>query len=320
VDTKPKDAVGLYRAGLTLYIDRVRELAPWKEALGRQIGFEDVGSPGLFAARRGGGTRWHFDKLENFTVQLQGTKRWRVAPNRQVALPMENWVTRQAVTDPMRVYVPDALPRDTPPEKIETVELRPGSMLYLPRGHWHTAEASSRDSFTVTFLFGSNTWVQRFAPALTDLLTADPEWRDHAMELSGDTRDDGRARAKAAALLARLREMVGELRPEDLVPEECPAPRVGPRLKLRRNPLAFLSVGAAGDEGTRTVTIDLRSLRRDRFEIEIEPELAPLCLFVAGRRGSFLASEAAASTRRVPFTRAARLLRLLLDAGVVQQD
>jgi len=321
VETAPRDALGLYRAGLTVYINAVHELAEWKTILGRQLGYEDAGSPSLFGARRGGGTRWHFDWLENFTVQLQGTKTWRVAPNRQVPLPMENWVTRQAVSDAMRAYVPDALPREAPPEEVETVRLRPGSMLYLPRGYWHTAEASTGDSLSVTFLYPPAAWVTRLLPGLRERLTALPAWREHATELHGDRRDVGKARAKVEVLLAQLREVVGQLRPEDLVPAEAgTAPRVGARTRLRRNPLAFLNVGPASEAGTRAVQIEVQSLRPQRFDLEIEPELAPVCLFVVRREASFLASEAAAAARRVPFARAAGLLRVLLEAGVLQQD
>ncbi|HVE85320.1 MAG TPA: cupin domain-containing protein, partial [Myxococcales bacterium] len=241
----PGDAAGLYRSGLTVYINNVAELLAWKERLGQQLGFEEVG-PGaaLFAARPGGGTRWHFDKLENFTIQLQGTKRWRVAPNAHVASPLDNWVTRQRLSEEMRLYVPDALPREAPPGRSELVELKPGSMLYLPRGYWHTAEASRGDTLAVTFLFPPRTWVSRFIPALQSRLTALPAWREHAAEALGDLRDDGRAREKVSALLGQLRAVVGQLRAEDFVPAEGgAAPRVTPRTVFRKNPLAFLTVG-----------------------------------------------------------------------------
>jgi len=319
-DTAAKDALGLYRAGLTVYINQVRELSRWKARLGRQLGFEMMGAPSLFGARRGGGTRWHFDWLENFTVQLQGTKRRRVAPNPQAPLPLENWVTRQRMSDALRLYVPDALPREAPPGPAETVELRPGSLLYLPRGHWHTAEASSGDSLSVTFLYGSTTWGALLAPALRDLLTSGARWREHAAELFGDRRDDRRAREKAAAYLSELRAAVGRLRPEDLVPRPRPRVRLGPGSRLRRNPLAFLHVGFPGAGGTRTVAFQLQALRPEHFDLDLEPGLAPVCLYVARQQGSFLASEAAASAPRVPPARAFGLLRVLLKAGVVQQD
>lgn len=320
VEVPPADAAGLYRAGLTLYIPDVGELAEWKEALGRQLGFERGGGASLFAARRGGGTRWHFDQLENFTVQLAGTKTWRVARNRQVPLPLENWVTRDPITEPMRVYVPGPLPWDTPPEEVSTVRLRAGSMLYLPRGHWHTAEASSGDSLSVTFLFGPQTWESRLLPGLRDSLISLPAWREHAGELFGDLQDEARARTKIEQRLAELRDAVAALQAEDFLPPAGGRARVGPATALRRNPLAFLSVGPGPRRGTRLVQLSIQEARPRRLELEIEAALEPVCLFVAQTRGRFPATAAAARARRLPFRRVAALLETLCEAGMIRRE
>jgi 50S ribosomal protein L16 3-hydroxylase len=311
------EALSLYRAGLTVYVNGVEELRPWKAALGRQLGFEDTGAAALFGARRGAGTPWHFDRLENFTVQLAGEKTWRVAANTQVPHPLKNWVTREPIGEELRTYVTEILPRTAPPGRAETVTLEPGSMLYLPRGYWHTAEASSRESLSVTFLFVPTTWASRLVAALLSQLTALPAWREHTGELLGDRRDDARAREKIAGLLADLRAVVGRMSPEDLVPDEAPPPRITAGTRLARNPLAFLTVEGL-DGGTQLVRITVQAARPGSSTLEIEAALAPVCLFVSRRTGPFLASEAAAAAPRVPFRRVAALLRVLWEAQVLR--
>lgn len=314
----PAEALGLYRAGLTVYISQVAELGPWKAALGRQLGFEDVGGAALFGARRGAGTPWHFDRLENFTVQLRGEKTWRVAANAQVPFPLHNWVTKQPISEEMRAYVDDVLPLGAPPGRAETVVLAPGSMLYLPRGYWHTALASAGESLSVTFLFPPAPWGAWFGAALQSLLTASPRWREHAAEVLGDLRDDVSAKAKIAVLLEDLRALVARLSPEDFVPGDDPPPRLGPGSRLSRNPLAFLTVERR-DGGGALVRISVRAARPRSAELELEAALAPVCAFVSRRDGPFLASEAAAAAPRVPFASVAALLRMLWQAGVLRR-
>ena len=49
-----------------------------------------------FASRRGHVTDWHFDFMENFTLQLRGAKRWRLK--------------RGAVAHPLRGCTPQCVP------------------------------------------------------------------------------------------------------------------------------------------------------------------------------------------------------------------
>jgi len=318
VRMEPPDALSLYRAGLTVYVSDVGQLEPWKAVLGRQLGYEQAGPASLFGARSGAETRWHFDRLENFTVQLSGTKTWRVAPNRHVVKPLHNWVTRQPILEEMRAYVTEVLPRGAPPGPTETFTLEPGSVLYLPRGYWHTVEATSGDSLSVIFLYAATTWVTRVIMALQYQLNALPAWREHTAEVLGDRRDDARARAKVGALLADLRALVNRLTPEDFVPDDVPPPPLTAGSRLSRNPLAFLTVEEL-DGGKAKVRISVRTANARSSELEIEAALIPVCLLVRRRADSFLASEAAAAAPKVPFARVADLLRVLWQAQALRR-
>ena len=81
-------ALGCHRAGGSLYFRAPEELSQFLvSALSQQVGLSfgalyPEGAPRseveTFVSRQGHVTNWHFDFMENFTLQLSGTKRWRL--------------------------------------------------------------------------------------------------------------------------------------------------------------------------------------------------------------------------------------------------
>ena len=57
--------------------------------------------------------------------------------------------------------------------------LEPGSMLFVPRGYWHSTEAEG-DALALNFTFSQPTWVDLFTTALRSRLLLSPEWRELA--------------------------------------------------------------------------------------------------------------------------------------------
>ena len=101
-----------------------------------------------FASRKGHVTDWHFDFMENFTLQLRGKKRWRLARS-AVSHPLRGCTPQWGAAD---ARVADAAetqakchaqhasgpfepaPPDSDFDGADVVELDAGAMLYTPAG------------------------------------------------------------------------------------------------------------------------------------------------------------------------------------------
>lgn len=81
----------------------------------------------------------HCDPHEVFVVQCCGTKRWRIYANRAESPVGGLLSTDQAAIDQAKGAV------------LMQPELRPGDLLYIPRGFYHDAVASSQRSLHLTF-------------------------------------------------------------------------------------------------------------------------------------------------------------------------
>lgn len=92
---------------------------------------------------RGGrqGFRSHFDPHEVFAVQVAGEKRWRIYEGR-----VENPVKHETF-----MRRPPGFDEANRKGVLLEVDMRPGDLLYIPRGQYHDATASSAVSLHVTY-------------------------------------------------------------------------------------------------------------------------------------------------------------------------
>src|SRR5262249_20813772 len=84
------------------------------------------------------------DLNDNFVCQVRGTKRWRIAPNAHVRYPTVRYVIGQRPNPVHEVEAPRGLPTEMP-QNFQTVELRPGMVMFVPRGMWHDTETIAND-------------------------------------------------------------------------------------------------------------------------------------------------------------------------------
>ncbi|WP_240439427.1 cupin domain-containing protein [Streptomyces europaeiscabiei] len=105
-----------------------------------------------FTAREGFGIHW--DDHDVIVIQIDGTKRWKLyGPTR---------------TAPM--YKDTDEPEPPPEEPAEELVLRPGDVLYLPRGWWHSVAASEGEhSLHLTFGIQTTTGAQLLSWLANDL-------------------------------------------------------------------------------------------------------------------------------------------------------
>lgn len=209
IDVSPTDAEKCFGNGMGLLFNNVERLSPTLRNALRRIRRE-LGLPRatygrciVYATPDGKGTRTHFDQNINFVVQIHGTKRWWLAPNRSVANPTERFTLGQPRYPELASYWPDPAP-DAMAADAEGVVLRPGSVLYVPRGYWHRTEADG-EALALNFTFSQPTWIDLFTAALRSRLLQSPEWRALA-DGAGSRNAERRVRAES-----QLDELLAEL-------------------------------------------------------------------------------------------------------------
>jgi 50S ribosomal protein L16 3-hydroxylase len=211
IDTNTKDAQKLFNNGMGLLFNEAQTISPllveWLEEIKKSLGLSSMTYARclIYATPDGKGTAPHFDQNINFVYQVHGTKIWHMAPNTDLENPLTRH-TMGTMPDPeMMGYLEAPLPTKMPAD-VETYELRPGSILFVPRGYWHSTEAEG-DALALNFTFTAPTWLDLFTAALRSRLAISPEWRETA---NGVSDPDLRHLAEKKFDLL-LRDIVGDL-------------------------------------------------------------------------------------------------------------
>jgi ribosomal protein L16 Arg81 hydroxylase len=168
------------------YDDSIREMnARLSAELGEPVRINMYFSQ---AGKRGYNT--HYDTHDVFVAQIIGKKRWRLFDK-----PLE---------DPL--FVQKYHPTEPPINVLCDCVLKPGDLLYIPRGHWHDATAEDVPSVHLTIGIRSRTGVD-FVSWLADELRDSPEWRaGFPLEFQDEMSSNGDPPAKLRSHLAKLQQ------------------------------------------------------------------------------------------------------------------
>ncbi|WNG29031.1 hypothetical protein F0U62_37335 [Cystobacter fuscus] len=137
------------------------------------------------------GVQPHFDTQENFILQVEGVKHWKLYPPLRELPPVEG------------SYMP--VPREKLPAPLCETELHPGDMLYVPRGFVHEAKAADSASLHITVDVHVRTWHDLLSDALAAMAAREPTLRK---SLPPGLLSNDRSRA---SLEAGFRELMGLL-------------------------------------------------------------------------------------------------------------
>lgn len=220
IDTTPKDAIKLFRNGMGLLFNEAHRISPelqkWLEHIRRDLGIsvQTYSRCLVYATPDGKGTAAHFDQNINFVLQIKGTKIWKLAPNEHVVNPLTRHTMGSDPDPEMHGYLDVGLP-EAMPSTAQTIELQPGSMLFVPRGYWHSTEAKG-EALALNFTFTAPTWIDLFATALRSRLALSPEWRETANGVS-DSKRRNYAEAYLETLLVGLKEDVRHWEAADIL-------------------------------------------------------------------------------------------------------
>ena len=114
-------------------------------------------------------------------------------------------------------YTDGKMPSKMPQAGLQEVILKPGSMLFVPRGFWHSTEAEG-EALALNFTFSQPTWIDLFTLALRSRLSLSPDWRALADGVTSvDANRRLAAQKKLDILLADLVEDLPHWRAEDIL-------------------------------------------------------------------------------------------------------
>ena len=148
------NAAAPYQFGLSVYLTDIAPYFPDVAGLLRglegELGVNDgCARAGLFASPTTSGISCHYDAVDIFSIQLRGAKRFEVAPVRELPRPSgHQYIPGNRPIDDLYPQAGSGFPhwRDA---SFESIEMTPGSVLFMPRGTWHRTEASE-DSIAVS--------------------------------------------------------------------------------------------------------------------------------------------------------------------------
>jgi len=249
VDMPPDKALAFYQAGMTVFLAdfETPSLRDWRVDLSRRLRLHPEGYiTGLFLTGKHNVTACHFDHIENFTLQLRGSKHWRTARNMHVDLPSVNYSVKsvRAHHEEMWRYAQRPLPSEMP-AGAKNLDVHPGSLIYVPRGFWHEVE-STDESVSFCLGFPARMWLDLFLPALRTALLAISSWRGNVVYPDATPSARERARTFLSEMLFEMRKSIEDLDVDWLLPP--PAKEIVTsssslaQAMFRRNPFCTLGI------------------------------------------------------------------------------
>ena len=190
------EALDLLDQGRTLQMRFRGALLKAGKALSDELGIID-GSvfPGIYVTKDGG-LPPHWSQNDSFTIQLEGTKRWWVSERGSIDGGLQ-----EGYEEFMDGFLPGQ-PIAPRRRYWRYVTVTPGTMIYVPRGHWH-ATRSPGPSLSLNLLISPRPWADVIIEQLRWHLLRFPEWRRTA---KGSLREQNIYWAKLREEIAYLTE------------------------------------------------------------------------------------------------------------------
>ncbi|WP_372523048.1 JmjC domain-containing protein [Sulfuricaulis sp.] len=323
------DPAILFEMGLTLNFEDIGPYVPsaaeFLRGLEAELGLNE-GSlvMSAFASPYQDGLGCHYDAQDVISIQLLGTKRFHYALVREVVMPYgTQYIPGGKPYDEMYAQAQNGFP-DNKNVKFETAEMKPGSVLFLPRGTWHYTEAGE-PSLSLSITISPPTLIDCAMEQLRWLLLQDSAWRQ---PLYGATAGGPMHQAlhdHTARLLERLPQLVSCLSPEDLIAAPIPVAKrldqISDKTRFQRIPDAALEVEAKTAQGLSVVSIRLGhsdSSARISARLEIPTDILMVFRWIDGQTKPFNGAEVQAAFPRLPFEELKKILVTLIRTQFIK--
>lgn len=326
------DALALYRMGLTLQFEDIAPVVQGTAAALRQLECELGINPGAarisaFASPVDDGLGVHFDAQDIFSIQITGQKRFHIAPVEELRYPCG--VQFVPGSEPFDDLYPQAGAGFPVADRacFTTVDMQPGSVLYLPRGTWHHTE-STGDSLSVSIGLYVPAALDSVLAQLRLLLLQDPAWRRPLYGAWGDAAARTAAQTTADALLAELPQRAAQLRSQDIVAHMgCQSARlhaIQADDRFQKAPHSSLEIATAIGSNTGEQVLHLKLWdpdHGDRATVHIKqvrPEVAEVFGWCAAQTAPFRAGELTRLFPMFDFVEHGKILRAAVEGGLLR--
>jgi ribosomal protein L16 Arg81 hydroxylase len=325
-------AASLYRMGLTVQFEDISPCIAATSADLRRLEAElgvatGAARASVFSSPLADGLSVHFDAQDLFSIQLKGTKRFRIAPVRELPFPCgTQFVPDTEPFDLLYPQVAGGFP-DAAAAEYTTVDMKPGSVLYLPRGTWHETE-SGGDSLSVSIGLYLPSAADCVLEQLQLLLLQDPDWRRPLYGGWGDRAGRDAVATRLSRLIAKLPGACADLRGEDmlanLLPPEQRLADIAPGSRFQKTPHSRLETEpgtAARSYAYEVVQIRLSDPNygeRGSTRLEVAPEAAAVFRWIGASRAAFSAAELARQFPAFPFALHRQLLEAAARSGLIR--
>lgn len=223
------------RGGASLYFGspvEFREL--FNKKLACQLGmnytayfpdFTSMSETEIFISTKGGYTDYHIDFQENFSIQLRGTKKWKLCKS-GVTSPLAGFTPHYAKSGNLEQQLkllsmefPFKYDKDEIESLATEIELNAGDVLYHPAGIWHAVECTE-DSVTINLSLKNLNKADIIAQSLKHLMNQDPELREN---MTFTSREDFNRQIQSG--IEKTFELLKDLSPEVIAPQNQFIPR-----------------------------------------------------------------------------------------------
>lgn len=325
-------ASNLFDMGLTIFFDNITSCVPDADSFVRQLEMDlgiRKGSARLTAwiSPKENGAACHYDANDIISIQLQGTKHFEVAPVTEVSAPYG------------MQYSPDSGPpgEDLYPQmtkgfprwenaKFDTIEMKPGTVLFFHRGTWHRTYAST-DSLAVSIVMDPPTAAECVLEQLRMLMIQDPRWRKPIYGAWGTAEQRQMALAEVAGLIQDIPKIGRALSPQDVI---LPTLSLEERITLidrnsrfQRVPTAQISAEQQPEldnEALQLIQIigaDADGVQQKLLTIEIPRQYIDIVKWIAEQSMPFYAYAMESKFPEVPFDDQKRLLEVCVRGGLL---
>jgi len=209
----------------------------------------------VFVSPRGEAVPKHFDAIDVLVLQLRGRKRWQIAPNLGVRFPRDAFIPGfgRDIRNPRAGSAEPAGPGPTleMPEDSQTIEMVPGSAMFVPRGWWHRTCADSA-SVSLSILIRPLTTGEGLRNLVEQRILTRSEWRQPVS--SAGAAAEVSLRERLAGLLEGLRSETSSLSAKDF---HATAIR---NRRYKRRAGVTVTLTAQDDGSSTVVVVDLSGL------------------------------------------------------------
>lgn len=205
------EALPYLKQGFTVYFRHIEKYFPKLNAVLDRL-VEDTGMPRneftaeIFTSEGLSGVPMHCDYDYNLSLLLAGEKTWTFAENTGIRNQTSIFMpaNREQIEPGQLEYITDEPQLSEMPSTAVSETLRPGSLIFMPRGWWHSTHSVGR-CLCVNLVMKGPHWARLVSQGLEKELLHNASWRAYPYDVA---RTDGTENAP----VTQLAELIGKLK------------------------------------------------------------------------------------------------------------